>query len=145
MAYVFGFRKREQGQNAVEIPQYDQLIVEEEQAIALLRKLDGTSVQSKPATTDSRYATFTKQPTPQFTVAENLFPKKETENIIYDKACDANTLPHDDSNKIPAKKINSNNTSNFMVSVWFYIDNWGNEIGNENHEIWILNSNFCSL
>ena len=44
MAYVFGFRKREQGQNAVEIPQYDQLIVEEEQAIALLRKLDGTSV-----------------------------------------------------------------------------------------------------
>ena len=55
MAYVFGFRKREQGQNAVEIPQYDQLIVEEEQAIALLRKLDGTSVQSNPARTDSQY------------------------------------------------------------------------------------------
>lgn len=52
-------------------------------------------------------------------------------NIIYDKTCDANTLPNDDSNKIPAKKINSNNTSNFMLSVWFYIDNWGNEIGNE--------------
>ena len=31
MAYVFGFRKREQGQNAVEIPQYDPLIAEEEQ------------------------------------------------------------------------------------------------------------------
>ena len=42
MAYVFGFRKREQGQNAVEIPQYDPLIAaEEEQAIASLRKLDG--------------------------------------------------------------------------------------------------------
>ncbi len=72
MAYVFGFRKREQGQNAVEIPQYDQLIVEEEQAIALLRKLDGTSVGSKPVRTDSQFATFTQQPTPQFTVAENL-------------------------------------------------------------------------
>ena len=93
MAYVFGFRKREQGQNAVEIPQYDQLIVEEEQAIALLRKLDGTSVQSKPARTDSQYATFTKQPTPQFTVAENLEVSLWAENPQLNKPIQMNFDP----------------------------------------------------
>ena len=90
MAYVFGFRKREQGQNAVEIPQYDQLIVEEEQAIALLRKLDGTSVESKPARTDSHYATFTKQPTPQFTVGENLEVSLWAENPQLNKPIQMN-------------------------------------------------------
>ena len=90
MAYVFGFRKREQGQNAVEIPQYDQLIVEEEQAIALLRKLDGTSVQSKPARTDSQYATFTKQPTPQFTVGQNLEVSLWAENPQLNKPIQMN-------------------------------------------------------
>ncbi|MBT4887330.1 MAG: c-type cytochrome [Planctomycetaceae bacterium] len=90
MAYVFGFRKREQGQNAVEIPQYDQLIVEEEQAIALLRKLDGTSVQSNPARTDSQYATFTKQATPQFTVGENLEVSLWAENPQLNKPIQMN-------------------------------------------------------
>ena len=90
MAYVFGFRKREQGQNAVEIPQYDQLSVEEEQAIALLRKLDGTSVESKPARTDSHYATFTKQPTPQFTVGENLEVSLWAENPQLNKPIQMN-------------------------------------------------------
>ena len=41
MAYVFGFRKREQGQNAIEIPKFDLLIAEEEQAIASLAHLAG--------------------------------------------------------------------------------------------------------
>ena len=36
--YIFGFRKREQGRNAVEIPQFDPLIAEKEAAIAKLRK-----------------------------------------------------------------------------------------------------------
>ena len=93
MAYVFGFRKREQGQNAVEIPQYDQLIVEEEQAIALLRKLDGTSVESKPARTDSQYATFTKQPTPQFTVGEDLEVSLWAENPQLNKPIQMNFDP----------------------------------------------------
>ena len=54
-------------------------------------------------------------------------------NIIYDEMCDANILANKNKvkNKIPGKEINSNNTSNFMLSVWFYIDNWGNQIGNE--------------
>ena len=93
MAYVFGFRKREQGQNAVEIPQYDPLIAEEEQAIAMLRKLDGTSVQSKPVTTASRYATFTKQPTPQFTVGNNLEVSLWAENPQLNKPIQMNFDP----------------------------------------------------
>jgi lysophospholipase L1-like esterase len=37
--YIFGFRKKEQGQNAVEIPQFDPLIAEKESQInALLKK-----------------------------------------------------------------------------------------------------------
>ena len=35
--YLFGFRKGEQGQNAIEIPKFDPLIVEKENEIAKLR------------------------------------------------------------------------------------------------------------
>jgi hypothetical protein len=35
--YIFGFRKREQGQNAVEMPRFDPLIAEQEQIIDELR------------------------------------------------------------------------------------------------------------
>ena len=36
--YIFGFRKKEQGRNAVEIPQFDPLIAEKEAAIAKIKK-----------------------------------------------------------------------------------------------------------
>lgn len=36
--YLLGFRKYEQGQNAIEIPQFDPLVAEQEAAIASLRK-----------------------------------------------------------------------------------------------------------
>lgn len=36
--YLFGFRKHEQGQNAVEIPQFDPLVAEQEALIAELRR-----------------------------------------------------------------------------------------------------------
>ncbi len=38
ITYLFGFRKHEQGNNAVEIPQFDPLVAEKEQEIARLRK-----------------------------------------------------------------------------------------------------------
>jgi hypothetical protein len=38
VTYLFGFRKHEQGNNAVEIPQFDPLVAEKEQEIARLRK-----------------------------------------------------------------------------------------------------------
>lgn len=37
VTYLFGFRQREQGNNAVEIPQFDPLIAEQEKKIAALR------------------------------------------------------------------------------------------------------------
>ena len=36
--YLFGFRKHEQGQNAVEIPQFDPLVAEQEKEIHALAK-----------------------------------------------------------------------------------------------------------
>ena len=36
--YLFGFRKHEQGNNAVEIPQFDPLVAEQEKLIARLKK-----------------------------------------------------------------------------------------------------------
>jgi lysophospholipase L1-like esterase len=36
--YIFGFRKKEQGQNAVEIPRFDPLVAEKEAEIAKLKK-----------------------------------------------------------------------------------------------------------
>src|SRR5262249_46460700 len=38
VTYLFGFRKHEQGNNAVEIPQFDPLVSEKEKEIAKLRK-----------------------------------------------------------------------------------------------------------
>jgi lysophospholipase L1-like esterase len=38
ITYLFGFRKHEQGNNAVEIPKFDPLVAEKEQEIARLRK-----------------------------------------------------------------------------------------------------------
>lgn len=72
MAYVFGFRKREQGQNAGEIPQFDELIAREEKRIAALRHLKPVELDPVPRATESQYAKFTQQPHPEFTVGEGL-------------------------------------------------------------------------
>jgi hypothetical protein len=73
----------------------------------------------------------------------NLFFKT---NIIYDIMCDAkapaqrfdsasatssSSLFSSNKNVIFAKDIPETSSSNFMLSVWFYIDNWGNNISNE--------------
>ena len=47
MAYIFGFRKREQGRNAVEIPQFDPLVAAKEKEIAQLRKSLGPVPEKK--------------------------------------------------------------------------------------------------
>ena len=57
----------------------------------------------------------------------NLFFKT---NIIYDKMCEASTLATNTTeassniNIIVAKDIPQITSSNFTLSVWFYIDNW---------------------
>jgi hypothetical protein len=71
----------------------------------------------------------------------NLFFKT---NIIFDIMCDAKlpaerydsanaTSSYFSSNKnvIFSKAIPETNSSNFMLSVWFFIDNWGDNISNE--------------
>ena len=61
-------------------------------------------------------------------------------NIVYDKMLEAHnvvkngsesTIFTSNNNIITNSEFPENNTSNFMLSVWFYIDNWGTSIGNE--------------
>ena len=73
-------------------------------------------------------------------------------NIIYDVICDADkvadttitTATVTNSNIIVAKDIPDNNSSNFMLSVWFYIDNWGNKIGNIKNILYMATANTAS-
>lgn len=70
MAYIFGFRKGEQGQNAVEIPKFDPLIAAAEARIRKLLK--GEPVPDEPVRTKSAVAKFAPQPKPDFTLADGL-------------------------------------------------------------------------
>ena len=79
MAYIFGFRKREQGKNAVEMPQFDPLIAAEEKKIReLCKHLNDASFKPgpelQPAALLGKAAAFkhTPQPTPEFTVADGF-------------------------------------------------------------------------
>ncbi|MEM8734734.1 MAG: GDSL-type esterase/lipase family protein, partial [Planctomycetota bacterium] len=86
MAYVFGFRKREQGQNAVEIPQFDALIETEEKRIAELRRLDaGSVVKPKEPRLESKFAEFQAQPRPEFSVADGWEISLWAENPLLNK------------------------------------------------------------
>lgn len=71
----------------------------------------------------------------------NVFYKT---NIIYDVMCDAkapaerydsasasSSFFSSNKNVIFSKNIPETSSSNFMLSVWFYIDNWGDNIANE--------------
>ena len=71
----------------------------------------------------------------------NIFLKT---NIIYDIMCDASaardsvsTTLVSNKNMIIAKDIPENNSSNFMLSVWFYIDNWGDNISSEKNILYM--------
>ncbi len=58
-------------------------------------------------------------------------------NIVYDKMINANetgteeTLLGGANNVILNKDLKEENTSNFMLSVWFYIDDWGTSMSKE--------------
>lgn len=80
----------------------------------------------------------------------NIFFKT---NIIYDKMCDANKDVSADSsvttitssstsnnNVIVAKDIPEITSSNFALSVWFYIDNWGQNISKEKNILFVATS-----
>lgn len=67
-------------------------------------------------------------------------------NILYDLMCDATkraTINGDGAsvdNIIPNKNIPGTNSANFMLSVWFYIDNWNNNISKEKNILFMSNS-----
>jgi putative heme-binding domain-containing protein len=94
MAYIFGFRKREQGRNAGEIPQFDALIAEEEAAIAKMRDLSsGTIVPMKQPRTESKFAQKTQQEHPKFAVADGFEVTLWAENPLFHKPTQINFDP----------------------------------------------------
>ena len=77
----------------------------------------------------------------------NVFLKT---NIIYDKMCDASinanastgeTITVTGTNIIAAKDIPDTTSSNFTLSVWFYIDNWNNSISNYKNILFMATKN----
>ena len=97
MAYIFGFRKAEQGRNAVEMPKFDPLIETEEKKIRELCKhlndakfkpgpeLQPAAMYDKPASAKS-----TPQPTPEFTVADGFEVTLWAENPLLAKPIQMN-------------------------------------------------------
>lgn len=69
--YLFGFRKREQGQNAREIPEFDPLVQEADAEIARLQDLmqAGKKAAPRPAPVAAAKPPFKSLPLPHFTVA----------------------------------------------------------------------------
>ncbi len=94
MAYIFGFRKGEQGQNAVEIPKFDAFIAEEEERIALLRSpKPGVRVPENPRRVGNLISKPTPQPVPKFEVAEGLEVTLWAENPLLNKPIQMNFDP----------------------------------------------------
>ncbi len=90
MAYIFGFRKREQGKNAAEVLQFDEAIAREEQRIAQLRGLQLVNVPEIPRRIGNVGAKFTPQPHPQFEVAEGFEVTLWAENPMLNKPIQMN-------------------------------------------------------
>ena len=67
-------------------------------------------------------------------------------NIIYDKilkAADENN--GENNNTINNADFLENSTSNFMISVWFFVDSWGKEISNEKNILFMGTDKFNTL
>jgi putative heme-binding domain-containing protein len=94
MAYIFGFRKREQGNNAVEVLKFDGFVVEEEKRIALLRGLKaGVSVPEIPRRVGNLVTKSTPQPHPRFTLDDAVEVTLWAENPLLNKPLHMNFDP----------------------------------------------------
>ena len=69
MAYIFGFRKHEQGNNAVEIPRFDPLVIAQEKEIAARRDL---KLKPAPNVPVPEKPIRNPQPLPEFDTAEGV-------------------------------------------------------------------------
>ena len=94
MAYIFGFRKGEQGRNAVEIPKFDPLIEAEEKKIAKLRALQAVELPPEPPPqTHPLEAKLTPQPRPTFDIGNGLEVTLWAENPLLHKPIQMNFDP----------------------------------------------------
>src|SRR5688572_21692635 len=93
MAYIFGFRKREQGKNATEVLQFDEFIAAEEKRIAELRGLQPVNLPEIPRRVGNLNAKFTPQPPPEFQVADGLEVTLWAENPLLNKPIQMNFDP----------------------------------------------------
>ena len=96
--YLFGFRKQEQGQNAVEIPRFDPLIEEWEKRIAKLRDLK----HQDPATVTEVQGLLTQS-------RAGLSPARPEQ-----PKADGKSPPHYESQPIPTFEV----ADGFEVSLW---------------------------
>ena len=93
MAYIFGFRKKEQGKNATEVLQFDEFIATEEKRIAQLRGLQPVNVPETPRRIGNLAATVTPQPHPEFVVADGIEVTLWAENPLLNKPVQMNFDP----------------------------------------------------
>ena len=93
MAYIFGFRKREQGKNATEVLQFDAFIAAEEKRIALLRALQPANAPAAPLRVGNLNAKVTPQPHPVFEVADGFEVTLWAENPLLHKPTQMNFDP----------------------------------------------------
>ncbi len=80
--YIFGFRKHEQGKNAVDMPQFDELLVKADAAIATLAA--GGEAPALPART-AETPVDTAAPDPGFTLGENISAQLWAANPLISK------------------------------------------------------------
>jgi putative heme-binding domain-containing protein len=97
MAYIFGFRKHEQGRNAAEIPQFDALIEKEEARIAQLRRLPAVPVsaaleKSAPAA-PAQPVKLTTVESMNFTIADGFEVNLYAQNPLLEKPINMNFDP----------------------------------------------------
>ncbi len=90
MAYIVGFRKREQGRNATEVVKFDEFIAAEEARIAKLRGLQLVDVPEIPRRVGNAAAVFTPQAHPRFQVADGLEVSLWAENPLLHKPIQMN-------------------------------------------------------
>ena len=93
MAYIFGFRKREQGKNATEVFQFDEFIAKEEQRIAAFRGLQPATAPEIPKRIGNLVTQLTPQPHPKFEVAEGVEVTLWAENPQLNKPIHMNFDP----------------------------------------------------
>jgi len=94
MAYIFGFRKREQGNNAVEVLKFDGFVAEEEKRIAQLRTLKaGANVPEIPRRVGNLVMKSTPQPHPQFKLDDAVEVTLWAENPLLNKPLHMNFDP----------------------------------------------------